>query len=97
MLPPLPFSQTLRVAVIGDCGFVLVRRGELVVVSERQEHGFNEPYQIGLNMGDDPHCALVSGTPQRQGGAAAEIVLSVCVIVLQVVEDDDFRSRSLKY
>lgn len=50
--------QTLKVANIGDSGFMLVRGGDVVARSEDMLHSFNQPFQIGCNVGDDPSCAV---------------------------------------
>ncbi|CAI5514217.1 unnamed protein product [Closterium sp. Naga37s-1] len=48
-----PPAQRLRVASIGSCGFVLLRRGELVIRSERMEHSFGNPHrQLRLRRGE---------------------------------------------
>eukprot|EP00897_Mesotaenium_endlicherianum_P007539 jgi/Mesen1/6813/ME000035S06202 len=47
-------THRLRVANIGDSGFMLIRDGAVVERSERMQHGFNAPFQIGYNSGDDP-------------------------------------------
>lgn len=50
--------QTLRVANIGDSGFLLVRDAAVVARSNPLTRGFNFPYQIGTE-GDDPEIASV--------------------------------------
>ena len=50
--------QTLRVANIGDSGFVVVRDSAVVARSEPMVRRFNFPYQIGTE-GDDPALAEV--------------------------------------
>lgn len=52
------YDQTLRVANIGDSGFVVVRDSTVVARSEPMVRGFNFPYQIGTE-GDDPALAEV--------------------------------------
>ncbi|KAG0557162.1 hypothetical protein KC19_11G106700 [Ceratodon purpureus] len=52
------YDQTLRVANIGDSGFVVVRDSTVVARSEPMVRGFNFPYQIGTG-GDDPELAEV--------------------------------------
>jgi serine/threonine protein phosphatase PrpC len=39
-------AVTLRVANIGDSGFMVLRDGRLVFRSEEQQHGFNHPFQL---------------------------------------------------
>jgi protein phosphatase PTC7 len=51
-------AQTLRVANIGDSGFVVVRDSAIVARSKPMVRGFNFPYQIGT-YGDDPALAEV--------------------------------------
>ena len=50
--------QTLRVANIGDSGFVVVRGTAVVARSKSMVHGFNFPYQIGTE-GDNPELSEV--------------------------------------
>lgn len=59
--------QTLRVANVGDSGFVVVRDSTVVARSEPMIRGFNFPYQIGTD-GDDPEMAEVRtfGSPYYQ-------------------------------
>ncbi|CAK9859549.1 unnamed protein product [Sphagnum jensenii] len=52
------YDQTLRVANIGDSGFVVVRDSAIVARSKPMVRGFNFPYQIGTD-GDDPALAEV--------------------------------------
>jgi protein phosphatase PTC7 len=51
-------AQTLRVANIGDSGFVVVRDSAIVARSKPMVRGFNFPYQIGTD-GDDAALAEV--------------------------------------
>ncbi|GJP51296.1 hypothetical protein CLOM_g10461 [Closterium sp. NIES-68] len=62
-------KDRLRVASIGSCGFVLLRRGELVIRSERMEHSFGNPFQIGHEAGDGPDCAKDYTIPVQAGDA----------------------------
>ncbi len=41
-------ANTIHTANIGDSGFVVVRRGEVVHKSEEQQHYFNTPYQLSV-------------------------------------------------
>lgn len=50
--------QTLRVANIGDSGFIVVRGTAVVARSKSMVHGFNFPYQIGTE-GDNPELSEV--------------------------------------
>ncbi|KAH7421537.1 hypothetical protein KP509_13G062800 [Ceratopteris richardii] len=49
-------DQTLHIANIGDSGFIVVRDGKVLTKSKPMQHGFNFPYQIGID-GDDPYDA----------------------------------------
>jgi protein phosphatase PTC7 len=46
-----------RVANIGDSGFMVIRRGEILIESAEQQHGFNYPYQLGIGVNGEPHGA----------------------------------------
>lgn len=41
-------TSTVYTANIGDSGFMVVRRGEIVHRSEEQQHYFNTPFQLSL-------------------------------------------------
>ncbi len=41
-------DRVLRTANIGDSGFLVVRRGEVVHRSREQQHSFNTPFQLSL-------------------------------------------------
>ncbi|KAH6554851.1 hypothetical protein KP509_1Z301900 [Ceratopteris richardii] len=49
-------DPTLHIANIGDSGFIVVRDGKVLTKSKPMQHGFNFPYQIGID-GDDPYDA----------------------------------------
>ncbi|XP_047003031.1 protein phosphatase PTC7 homolog [Schistocerca americana] len=62
-------------ANIGDSGFVVVRRGQVVHRSEEQQHYFNTPFQLsmpppghtGLVLSDRPEAADTSNFPVEDG------------------------------
>lgn len=41
-------TSSLFTANIGDSGFVVVRKGQVVHRSEEQQHYFNTPFQLSL-------------------------------------------------
>lgn len=41
-------NSTVYTANIGDSGFIVVRKGEIVHRSEEQQHYFNTPFQLSL-------------------------------------------------
>lgn len=41
-------SKTLHSANLGDSGFVVIRKGEVVHQSSEQQHYFNTPYQLAI-------------------------------------------------
>ncbi|KAJ9107288.1 hypothetical protein QFC21_000735 [Naganishia friedmannii] len=47
-------ENTLRVANLGDCAIVVVRKGEIVFRTEEMQHSFNFPLQLGTNSRDEP-------------------------------------------
>lgn len=51
-------GERLCVANIGDSGFVVVRGGEIVAQSLPMHHGFDLPFHIGHDAGDEPSCAM---------------------------------------
>ncbi|GAQ82630.1 hypothetical protein KFL_001180090 [Klebsormidium nitens] len=50
-------GNRLRVANLGDSGFLLVRDGQVALASTQMQHAFNFPFQIGSKGGDDPDAA----------------------------------------
>eukprot|EP00898_Chlorokybus_atmophyticus_P001728 jgi/Chlat1/2556/Chrsp175S02408 len=51
-------DRKARVACVGDCGFMHIRDGQLLLRSEPQLRAFNSPRQVGSNEGSDhPHTA----------------------------------------
>ena len=60
----------LRVASIGDSGYLLLTRGEegyaAAFRSKEQQHSFNFPWQVGTH-GDDPADAVLDEHPLRAG------------------------------
>ncbi|XP_073982119.1 protein phosphatase PTC7 homolog [Rhodnius prolixus] len=51
-------TSTVYTANIGDSGFVIVRRGQVVHRSEEQQHYFNTPYQLSLPPPDHSRSVL---------------------------------------
>jgi len=41
-------KQTLHTANLGDSGFMVVRRGQVVHRSTEQQHFFNTPFQLSV-------------------------------------------------
>lgn len=41
-------DQMLYTANIGDSGFIVMRKGQIVHRSEEQQHYFNTPFQLSL-------------------------------------------------
>lgn len=41
-------KQTLHAANLGDSGFMVVRKGEIIHRSNEQQHFFNSPYQLSI-------------------------------------------------
>nr|CAD7264006.1 unnamed protein product [Timema shepardi] len=70
-----PETRTAYAANIGDSGFVLVRKGEVVHRSEEQQHYFNTPFQLslpppghsGLVLSDRPESADTSNFTVEDG------------------------------
>nr|CAD7601255.1 unnamed protein product [Timema genevievae] len=68
-------TRTAYAANIGDSGFVLVRKGEVVHRSEEQQHYFNTPFQLslpppghsGLVLSDRPESADTSNFTVEDG------------------------------
>ena len=69
-------ETSLRVANVGDSGFLVVRSGKVLFRSQSQQHDFNFPYQLGGEGSDSPqvrsrirtveHCSntvVTSSTP----------------------------------
>lgn len=54
-------------ANLGDSGFLLYRRGNIVLRSEVQTHSFNCPFQLGTNSGDKPSLAATSQAELEKG------------------------------
>ena len=52
--------QSLNVVNVGDSGFMLFRKGNMIYKSSTQQHRFYSPYQLGKNSHcDDPSVAEV--------------------------------------
>lgn len=47
-------GDEMRVANIGDCAFMLIRKGITIYRSEEQQHSFNFPYQLGTTSRNTP-------------------------------------------
>lgn len=47
-------DRVLRVANLGDSGFLLLRDGAVVERSQCMQHAFDSPFHIGKSAGDDP-------------------------------------------
>uniref|UniRef100_A0A7S1JCH3 Protein phosphatase n=1 Tax=Eutreptiella gymnastica TaxID=73025 RepID=A0A7S1JCH3_9EUGL len=47
-------GDVVDVCNLGDSGFMLVRNGEIVHMSKEQTHGFNYPFQLGVESMDTP-------------------------------------------
>ncbi|XP_028091280.1 probable protein phosphatase 2C 55 isoform X2 [Camellia sinensis] len=61
-------NNRLRVANIGDSGFMLIRKGENVYQSSIQQHSFNCPYQLGnRKSADRPTAAQTYKIPVKSG------------------------------
>jgi len=45
---------TLKAANLGDSGFMIIRKSNLLLKSEEQQHGFNFPFQLGSESRDKP-------------------------------------------
>ena len=44
-----------RVANIGDSGFMVIRKGQILIESAEHQHRFNYPYQLGIGEDGQPH------------------------------------------
>jgi protein phosphatase PTC7 len=68
-------NSTLYTANIGDSGFIVVRKGEIVHRSEEQQHYFNTPFQLSLPppghgdnvLSDSPESADAYSFPVKDG------------------------------
>uniref|UniRef100_A0A1A9W6F3 Protein phosphatase n=1 Tax=Glossina brevipalpis TaxID=37001 RepID=A0A1A9W6F3_9MUSC len=68
-------NSTVYTANIGDSGFMVVRRGEIVHKSEEQQHYFNTPFQLSLPppghdhnvLSDSPDSADTLSFPVKDG------------------------------
>ncbi|GHJ85949.1 hypothetical protein NliqN6_2351 [Naganishia liquefaciens] len=47
-------ENQLKIANLGDCAIIVVRRGEIVFRTEEMQHSFNFPLQLGTNSRDEP-------------------------------------------
>lgn len=41
-------QKTLHAANLGDSGFMVVRKGKIILRSEEQQHFFNSPFQLSI-------------------------------------------------
>ncbi|KAL5276926.1 PPTC7 family protein [Megaselia abdita] len=68
-------NSTVYTANIGDSGFMVVRKGEIVHKSEEQQHYFNTPFQLSLPppghgrnvLSDSPESADTLSFPVKEG------------------------------
>lgn len=68
-------NSTVYTANIGDSGFMVVRKGEIVHRSEEQQHYFNTPFQLsvpppghgGNVLSDSPESADTLSFPVKDG------------------------------
>lgn len=68
-------TSTIYTANIGDSGFMIVRKGEIVHRSEEQQHYFNTPFQLSLPppgnanrvLSDAPESADTHSFPVKDG------------------------------
>jgi protein phosphatase PTC7 len=68
-------TSTVYTANIGDSGFIVVRKGEIVHKSEEQQHYFNTPFQLSLPppgnqnrvLSDSPESADRNSFPVEDG------------------------------
>lgn len=68
-------NSTVYTANIGDSGFIVVRKGEIVHKSEEQQHYFNTPFQLSLPppghghnvLSDSPESADTLSFPVKEG------------------------------
>ena len=47
-------KQSLHTANLGDSGFLVVRKGDIVHRSIEQQHAFNTPYQLAIPPENNP-------------------------------------------
>lgn len=55
-------NNTVYTANIGDSGYIVVRKGEIVHKSDEQQHYFNTPFQLSLPPPGNNH--VLSDSPQ---------------------------------
>lgn len=68
-------NSTVYTANIGDSGFMVVRKGEIIHKSEEQQHYFNTPFQLSLPppghdhnvLSDSPDSADTLSFPVKEG------------------------------
>lgn len=68
-------TSTVYTANIGDSGFIVIRKGEIVHKSEEQQHYFNTPFQLSLPppgnqnrvLSDSPESADRNSFPVEDG------------------------------
>ncbi|XP_075154607.1 protein phosphatase PTC7 homolog [Haematobia irritans] len=68
-------NSTVYTANIGDSGFIVVRKGEIIHKSEEQQHYFNTPFQLSLPppghdhnvLSDSPDAADTLSFPVKEG------------------------------
>eukprot|EP00242_Pyramimonas_sp_CCMP2087_P013765 CAMPEP_0198204288 /NCGR_PEP_ID=MMETSP1445-20131203/7694_1 /TAXON_ID=36898 /ORGANISM="Pyramimonas sp., Strain CCMP2087" /LENGTH=382 /DNA_ID=CAMNT_0043876093 /DNA_START=327 /DNA_END=1475 /DNA_ORIENTATION=- len=62
-------ENSLRVANVGDSGFLVVRAGKVLFRSQSQQHDFNFPYQLGGEGSDSPQDAQCYQIRVQKGDA----------------------------
>lgn len=68
-------NSTIYTANIGDSGFIVVRKGEIIHKSDEQQHYFNTPFQLSLPppgnanqvLSDSPQSADRDSFPVEEG------------------------------
>lgn len=66
-------NSTVYTANIGDSGFIVVRKGQIIHRSEEQQHYFNTPFQLSLPppgqnvLSDSPDSADTLSFPVENG------------------------------
>lgn len=66
-------NSTVYSANIGDSGFIVVRKGQIIHRSEEQQHYFNTPFQLSLPppgqnvLSDSPESAETLSFPVENG------------------------------
>lgn len=98
-------TSTLYTANIGDSGFIVVRKGEIVHRSEEQQHYFNTPFQLSLPppghghnvLSDSPESADTLSFPVKEGdvilvatdGVFDNVPVKILLDVLKEIEGEN--------